>query len=82
MAKKGEGQRTFFRIMTVIGVLVIGGLVYSFLGAAPDLSDSTYHKNSPSAEECMQCHVQHLDKAPIMPHRPMGSCTFCHQPPD
>lgn len=81
MAKK-TGQRNFFRVMTLIGVVVIGGLGYSFLGAAPKLNDAEYHKNPSSAEPCLQCHVLNVDKAPIMPHRPMGSCTFCHRPAD
>ncbi|MDA0691176.1 MAG: hypothetical protein O3A78_00230 [Nitrospinae bacterium] len=79
MAKK-TGQRNFFRVMTLIGVVVIGGLGYSFLVAAPKLNDSEYHKTPSSTETCLQCHVRNVDKAPIMPHRPMGSCTFCHRP--
>jgi hypothetical protein len=81
MAKK-TGQRNFFRVMSLIGVVVIGGLGYSFMGAAPKLNDSEYHKSPSSTESCLQCHVQNVDKAPIMPHRPMGSCTFCHRPMD
>ncbi|GJL78363.1 MAG: hypothetical protein NPINA01_13520 [Nitrospinaceae bacterium] len=81
MAKK-TGQRNFFRAMTLIGVVVIGGLGYSFLGSAPELNDSEYHKNAASAEACLNCHVRNIDQAPIMPHRPMGSCTFCHSPQD
>lgn len=82
MAKKKTGQRNFFRFMTLIGVVVIGGLGYSFLVAAPKLNQAEYHKNSPSAETCLQCHVRNVEKAPIMPHRPMKSCTFCHRPGD
>jgi len=68
--------------MTLIGVVVIGGLGYSFLVAAPKLNKSEYHKNAPTPETCLQCHVRNVDKAPIMPHRAMGSCTFCHRPMD
>ena len=56
--------------MTLIGVLVIGGLGYSFLGSAPQLNNSEYHKNASTPEACLQCHVRNVDKAPIMPHRP------------
>jgi hypothetical protein len=80
MAKKNPGQRNFFRFMTLIGVVVIGGLGYSFLVAAPKLSNSEFHKNTSSVETCLKCHVQAENEAPIMPHRPMGSCTFCHRP--
>jgi hypothetical protein len=80
--KKNTGQRNFFRFMTLIGVFVIGGLGYSFLGAAPDLSNSEFHKNTASVETCLKCHVRAENKAPIMPHRQMGSCIFCHSPAD
>ncbi|MCH8312854.1 MAG: hypothetical protein IID17_07710 [Nitrospinae bacterium] len=82
MAKKSTGQRNFFRFMTLIGVVVIGGLGYSFLGAAPNLSNSKFHINTSSVETCLKCHVQGEMDAPIMPHRAMGSCTFCHRPLD
>jgi hypothetical protein len=82
MAKKNTGQRNFFRFMTLIGVVVVGGLGYSFLGAAPGLSNTEFHKNTSSVETCLKCHVQGAMNAPIMPHRPMGSCTFCHRPSD
>lgn len=68
--------------MTLIGVLVIGGLGYSFISSAPDLSPTEYHKESAGNgnENCLQCHVQNIENAPIMPHRPMGNCFFCHRP--
>ncbi len=82
MAKKNTGQRNFFRFMTLIGVVVIGGLGYSFLGAAPRLSNAEFHKDTSSVEACVACHVQAESNAPIMPHRQMGTCTFCHRPED
>jgi hypothetical protein len=82
MAQKKTGQRNFFRFMTLIGVVVVGGLGYSFLGAAPELSNTEYHKNTASVEACLKCHVQAESNTPIMPHRQMGSCTFCHNPAD
>ena len=66
--------------MTLIGVVVIGGLGYSFIGAAPDLSSQPHHAGPPAVEACLGCHVQNIENTPIMPHRPMGSCTFCHSP--
>lgn len=81
MAKK-TGQRNFFRFMTLIGVVVIGGLGYSFMGAAPNLSNRDFHQNTSSVETCLNCHVQATEEIPIMPHRQMGSCTFCHRPED
>ncbi len=80
MSKKNTGQRNFFRFMTLIGVVVIGGLGYSFIVAAPNLNDAPHHTASQPVEKCLACHVQTIDTAPIMPHRPMGSCTFCHRP--
>ncbi len=64
MSKKNTGQRNFFRFMTLIGVVVIGGLGYSFIGAAPNLNDAEYHSGSPPAEKCMACHVQNIETAP------------------
>ncbi len=79
--KKNTGQRNFFRFMAVIGVVVIGGLIYSFLGAAPPLPKTANHSGPPAPGECLRCHVENIDQAPIMPHRPMGTCTTCHKPP-
>jgi hypothetical protein len=61
---------------------VIGSLGYSFISAAPDFRISEYHKADTPPEDCMQCHIQAIDKIPIMPHRPMGNCTMCHTPTD
>ena len=81
MAKKSnKGQINFFRFMAVIGVVVIIWVVSEFLGAAPPLSISQAHKGPPSSDACLNCHVQKAEKTPIMPHRPIDNCTFCHKP--
>jgi len=68
--------------MSLIGVGVIGSLGYSFMSAAPDFRISEYHQATTPAKDCMECHIQAIKSIPIMPHRPMGSCTFCHNPTD
>ncbi|MFT4578247.1 MAG: hypothetical protein ACI8PD_001039 [Nitrospinales bacterium] len=80
MAKKSNGTRNFYRFVAVIGVVVIGGLGYSFISAAPGLNTASYHKPPPSAAQCMGCHMTGEEKIPIMPHRQMGTCTICHKP--
>ncbi|MEK9630125.1 MAG: hypothetical protein VW455_14030 [Nitrospinota bacterium] len=80
MAKKSDGTRNFYRMIAVIGVMVIGGLGYSFISAAPGINTAPYHKPAPPAKDCMQCHMSGEEKIPIMPHRPMGACTGCHKP--
>jgi len=81
MAKKSnKGQVNFFRFMAVIGFVVIIWVVKEFLSAAPALSLSEFHKGPPLAKICLECHVKGAEKAPIMPHRPMDNCTFCHKP--
>ncbi|MBT3921154.1 MAG: hypothetical protein HOF21_01130 [Nitrospina sp.] len=82
MAKKSNGTRNFYRFMSLIGVGVIGSLSYSFMSAAPDIKISEYHQATAPTEKCIQCHIQAENNIPIMPHRPMGSCTFCHNPTD
>ena len=64
--------------MSLIGVGVIGSLGYSFMSAAPDFKKSEYHQVITPAKDCMECHIQAIEKIPIMPHRPMGTCTICH----
>ena len=78
MAKKSSGTKNFYRFMSLIGVGVIGSLSYSFMNAAPDFRKSEYHQAITPAKDCMECHIQAIEKIPIMPHRPMGTCTFCH----
>jgi hypothetical protein len=80
VAKKSNGTRNFYRFVAVIGVVVIGGLGYSFISAAPGLNTASYHKPPPSAAQCMGCHMTGEEKIPIMPHRQMGTCTICHKP--
>ena len=80
MAKKNAGTINFYRFMALIGVFVIGGLGYSFLGAAPKITPTPHHAGPPAPEDCMRCHVLELESAPIMPHRPMTTCTICHEP--
>jgi len=78
VAKKSDGTRNFYRFMMLIGIGVIGSLGYSFISAAPDFRKSEYHQAGTPAKDCMECHIQAVEKIPIMPHRPMGDCTTCH----
>ena len=81
MAKKSKkGQINFFRFMAVIAVVAVIWIVGEFLDAAPALPNSSAHKGPPPVEACLTCHVQQVESTPIMPHRPMDNCTFCHKP--
>ena len=81
MAKKiSKGQINFFRVMAVIGIVVIIIVVKEFLNAAPTLPNNQIHKGPPPAETCLECHVKETENTPIMPHRPMSSCIICHEP--
>ena len=78
--KPNKGQINFFRVMAVIGVVVIVLVVKEFLNAAPSLTLSEVHKGPPPTKACLHCHVKKIESIPIMPHRPMDNCTFCHKP--
>ena len=81
MAKKpNKEQINFFRFMAVIGVVVIIWAIKEFLSAAPALPLSKIHKGPPPAKACLECHVKEAEHTPIMPHRPMDNCIFCHKP--
>ncbi|MDP7058202.1 MAG: hypothetical protein QF434_07465 [Nitrospinaceae bacterium] len=81
MAKKNiKGQINFFRFMAVIGVVVIIFVVNEFFNAAPGLPISTVHNGPPPTKACLGCHVKEAENTPIMPHRPMDNCIFCHKP--
>ena len=75
-----KGQINFFRVMAAIGVVVVILIVNEFLDAAPPLPTNKVHKGPPSVRLCLDCHVTEVKKVPIMPHRPMDNCTFCHKP--
>ncbi len=77
--KKSTGQRNFFRVMAVFGVVTIFFLGREFMSAAPRISPSVEHKAANTAEDCLACHMGQTKEVPIMPHRPMGTCTFCHE---
>ena len=78
--KSSKGQINFFRVMAVIGVVAIILIVNEFLDAAPPLPTNKIHKGPPSASLCLGCHVKEVENVPIMPHRPMDNCIFCHKP--
>jgi hypothetical protein len=84
MAKKKKksraGEINFYKAMTVLGFALAGFLIYMFMGAAPNLSTHDFHVATDPAEKCMTCHMAQDRNAPIMPHRPMEDCTFCHEP--
>lgn len=75
--KKDPTKRNFFRIVAMVGFALIAGIGYEFISAAPNLSPAEFHKGK-TIEQCLACHTQNVENTPIMPHRPMNSCTFCH----
>ena len=82
MAKKKSlaGEINFYKAMTVLGVALAGYLIYLFLGSAPNLSAHDFHVATDPVGKCMTCHMAQDRNTPIMPHRPMDDCTFCHKP--
>ena len=84
MAKKKKkslaGEINFYKAMTVLGVALAGYLIYLFLGSAPNLSAHDFHVATDPVRKCMTCHMAQDRNTPIMPHRPMDDCTFCHKP--
>ncbi|CAI2718219.1 hypothetical protein [Nitrospina watsonii] len=86
MAKKKKkdlkGQINFYKAMAVLGVILAGTLVYLFLGSAPPLSPQAFHNPENPASQCLACHTGQASNIPIMPHRRMDDCLFCHTPED
>lgn len=83
MAKKSnKGQINFYRVMVVIGVVITILVVKGLLNAAPALPINSVHKGPPLAKACLECHVKEVENVPIMPHRPIANCTFCHESTD
>lgn len=78
--KKPSGQKTFFRTLAILGVLLIGGIVYGFIGAAPNLSSGEQHRTAVAPAGCLECHMGKSKDIPIIPHRSFDSCRFCHRP--
>jgi len=74
--KKAAG--IFSNFMTIIGVVTVGGILIAFFNAAPKLSQSEAHTTASVPKDCLQCHMIKIEQAPIMPHRPMEYCGFCH----
>ncbi|MCF8720528.1 hypothetical protein [Nitrospina gracilis] len=84
MAKKKKqelkGQINFYKAMAVLGAIIAGTFVYMLLDSAPRLSAREFHDPKDSATQCLSCHTGQASNIPIMPHRRMDSCTFCHTP--
>ncbi|MCF8724505.1 hypothetical protein LQ236_002525 [Nitrospina gracilis] len=84
MAKKKKqdlkGQINFYKAMAVLGVIIAGMFVYMLLDSAPHLSKRDFHDPRAKAAQCLNCHTGQASNIPIMPHRRMEDCTFCHTP--
>ncbi len=78
--KSRAGEINFYKAMTVLGLILAGVLIYMFLDSAPKLSNRDFHVATDPAGKCMTCHMAQDRNAPIMPHRPMEDCAFCHEP--
>lgn len=79
--KKQEEKQAagiFSNFMTIIGVMTVGGILIAFFNAAPKLSQTEDHATARVPTDCLQCHMVKIENAPIMPHRPMEYCGFCH----
>jgi hypothetical protein len=79
--EKRSGEINFYKAMTVLGFALGGVLIYMFLGSAPNLSKHDFHVATDPAKKCMACHMAQDRNTPIMPHRPMEDCIFCHKAP-
>ncbi len=78
--KSRAGEINFYKAMAVLGLIIAGVLVYMFLGSAPKLSNHDFHVATDPAGKCLTCHMAQDKNTPIMPHRPMENCIFCHKP--
>lgn len=78
--KSRAGEINFYKAMTVLGFVLAGVLIYMFLGSAPRLSQHDFHVDTDPAGKCLTCHMAQDKNTPIMPHRPMEDCVFCHKP--
>ena len=78
--KSRAGEINFYKAMAVLGLILAGVLAYMFLGSAPKLSKHGFHIATDKADKCLTCHMAQDRNTPIMPHRPMEDCTFCHKP--
>ena len=74
--KKAAG--VFNNFMTIIGFVTVGGILIAFFSAAPKLSKIEEHERVEIPNDCLKCHMIKINNAPIMPHRPMEYCLFCH----
>ena len=84
MARKKKKSRAgvinFYKAMAVLGFALAGVLIYMFLESAPNLSNRDFHVATDPAGKCLTCHMAQNRNTPIMPHRPMEDCAFCHEP--
>ena len=84
MAKKKKadkkGEINFYKAMAVLGAILAGVIVYFFWDSIPPLTAREFHDPKAPASKCLSCHTGQASNIPIMPHRRMGDCTFCHTP--
>jgi len=46
---------------------------------APTMTDTAFHRNFESEQQCITCHTQQVLNAPLIPHEPRERCIDCHQ---
>ena len=81
MTKKQDDQKAagiFSNFLTIIAIMTVGIILVSFFNAAPKLSQSKVHLTAEVPKDCLQCHMIKIENAPVMPHRSMKYCGFCH----
>jgi hypothetical protein len=80
MPSEGASRRIFWTILLVIGGLMFISFLWAFWSAAPALSAIPQHSGELRRDACLACHERGVN-GPMMPHRDLGRCAFCHVTP-
>jgi hypothetical protein len=62
-----------------LSLLVCLALIVGFFIAAPKPKENAQHRIGIPDAVCRSCH-EFGTGGPLMPHRPLPHCTFCHRP--
>lgn len=81
MPSQASSRKKFYGfIFALTGVFTLV-LVIAFIWSSPAMPGNPVHTPAQSQQSCLACHWEGQGGAPLIPHRPMGSCTFCHGAP-
>ncbi len=78
MPREGSDAKKVWMVVWILGGIFAVIVSVAFFKAAPTMPVDLDHRPEAESIECLGCHIRRDKGTPIMPHRDLGNCSFCH----